>query len=764
MLLNIVAGRARATWWLRLCCLVCWGCLPPGIVEAGSHWRVSLPSGGAKITTGLNLEIESNWLDGNGYRPVTLRISTIGKTPAPADRHLQVTLQPTDWHGGNGPTSVSTAVSLKQGQVQAEYQLQIPQSHVWNTLDVTVFEDGRRCDDLSEYMVPSSRGYREWSEASPAILFIDSDAPIGGGTQRFVATGTKATQPEKLPDIRALAMLFPYMLSNGALTPEELNTATATDDNGILKMVSLLSRFELVSPMALPSNWINYTSVDMVFISLEDLRLVARQSERWSALRSWLAAGSTMCVYGLGTEFEQLAELEALLQLPDLGSAVDAESRGWRAPSSQGYGTEVVAFRDARWNQQWHDPATGENLLAAGTTPKARVPDQPRPFLIRGVECGRVVALAATNPFPGQREDWIWLLNSLNKEDYMWYQRHGLSLQRENPQFWDLMIPGVGAAPVNSFLVLISLFVIVIGPVNYFLLQRKQRLYLLLVTVPLGAAIVTLALLLYAVFSDGLGVRWRGRSLTRLNQTNGQTVTWSRQSYYAGLAPSTGLSFPRDAAILMIDHFPTGAYGQPRDFGRRIEWGADQRLRRGFLNSRTTSQMMVVESRPTSLRVEVHEPDNAEGELCVSNQLGVDVQKLLLCDANSRWFTGQNLPREQSVALSEVTPREFLVDWNKMFADQRPRYPIGFDPHQIENASAIFGVSTNWWYYGDSGLPEPSTTTSILEREMHRLGGLKADTLPRRSYVAVVNSPPNGSRGLAVVREEGGFHIVVGNW
>ena len=33
-------------------------------------------------------------------------------------------------------------------------------------------------------------------------------------------------------------------------------------------------------------------------------------------------------------------------------------------------------------------------------------------------------------------------------------------------------------------------FVFLIGPVNYFLLKRSRRLYLLLVTVPLGSALI----------------------------------------------------------------------------------------------------------------------------------------------------------------------------------------------------------------------------------------------------------------------------------
>src|SRR6266478_2253668 len=98
-----------------------------------------------------------------------------------------------------------------------------------------------------------------------------------------------------------------------------------------------------------------------------------------------------------------------------------------------------------------------------------------------------------------------------------WTARHGMVLAPEElmdnkSDFWEFLIPGVGLTPVVQFQILISLFVIGIGPVNYLLLRRWRRLGLLLITVPASAAIVTLALFGYALIHDGLGVRVRARS------------------------------------------------------------------------------------------------------------------------------------------------------------------------------------------------------------------------------------------------------------
>ena len=174
------------------------------------------------------------------------------------------------------------------------------------------------------------------------------------------------------------------------------------------------------------------------------------------------------------------------------------------------------------------------------------------------------------------------------------------------------------AAPVGSFLILITAFVIVIGPVNYFLLRRKRRLYLLLVTVPLGAALVTLTLFAYALISDGLGVRVRMRSFTEIDQRAGRSVSWSRQSYYAGLAPSGGLTFPETVAVFPIEQYP--AERQQGALGTQwLVWGEQQNLATGYISSRSAAQFLVVESGPSSRRLLV---ESGPGDAAVWRPIG----------------------------------------------------------------------------------------------------------------------------------------------
>jgi hypothetical protein len=172
-----------------------------------------------------------------------------------------------------------------------------------------------------------------------------------------------------------------------------------------------------------------------------------------------------------------------------------------------------------------------------------------------------------------------------------WLIRHGFSPSEGNSDFSNWLVPGVGQAPVVEFQVLITLFVLAIGPLNYWLLQRSGRLHLLVVTVPLGALLLTGGLLLYGIISDGFYTKVRIHSVTLLDQQQGEAVTQSRLSYYASLSPADGLRFRDTTAIYSInpsysDRFAMNS-GQPR---LELRWREQQHLSRGWLRSRTPTQ------------------------------------------------------------------------------------------------------------------------------------------------------------------------------
>ena len=710
---------------------------------AGTGDSVTLPAARVRARSGLRLDVDTRWVDGNGYRPVRIRVTPIRGGNATADRRLEVTLTPFSWR--NATTAVTAIVDLNQGSPWGETVVPIPCSQPWRSIAIATREGGRSLRDLTASQVHFvSQHYGEWNEASPSVLFVDRDVTADTGMPRQTMTAGGA---RVVPDFRALASLLPMNNANYAVNVADVlnNSLESTTDAQLLQLLDKLPRLDVLPPQDLPTDWIALTSVDLIVVSLEDLRAWQQEyPDQFQAARAWLSTGTVLCVYGVGDEFDKLEELERLLELPQLGSD---PLRGWQSPDPREIGKPAF------------DPKISGNrgFVADPIPPEptdAEEFEESTPFVGRAAEQGWLVAMGSEDPFPGSVKQWKWMLRTVGSGNWMWYRRYGVSMQRENHDYWNLLIPGVGEAPVNSFLVLISLFVIVIGPVNYYWLRRQKRLYLLLVTVPLGALLVTSCLLLYAVVTDGMGVRSRIRSISHIDQRSQRSVTCSRQSYYAGLTPSGGLVFPQDAAVIPVDFRPQQL--AVTNQGRRMEWRSDQRLRGGYFPSRSTTQFTIVESRETVAEIEVG-AINAEGELPVTNRLGVEVTRLVLHGLDGQYFGAQRLADGQSKDLSTVDLKSEKDFWSKLVAANRPKYPDGFDPYQIDDATRLFGMNVST---GTQWLTSPSFTSSVMERRLPEVNDLAK--LPLGQYVALVSQGPELS--LGTVSKQTGFHLVLGVW
>ena len=152
-------------------------------------------------------------------------------------------------------------------------------------------------------------------------------------------------------------------------------------------------------------------------------------------------------------------------------------------------------------------------------------------------------------PFPDQLPDspiaWSTFLSSVGEPRFSWVKRHGIAPDFGTEEFYNFMNPGIRGVPVYGFMVLITAFAVLIGPVNYFYLRRKRLLWLLLVTVPATALVTSVLLVGYSVAAHGFSIRSRIRSLTVLDQKSHSAVTVARLALFAGLAPRAACSFPR---------------------------------------------------------------------------------------------------------------------------------------------------------------------------------------------------------------------------
>ncbi|MEX1223515.1 MAG: hypothetical protein WEA31_03125, partial [Pirellulales bacterium] len=347
---------------------------------------------------------------------------------------------------------------------------------------------------------------------------------------------------------------------------------------------------------------------------------------------------------------------------------------------------------------------------------------------------------------------WSWVFNTIGTERWKWRDRHAITYTAENRHFRNLLIPGVGMAPTVVFQVLITLFVILIGPVLYYVAARTKRLHYLLFIVPTAALAVCVGLFAYALFADGLGIRQRARTFTYLDQHTGEAVTWSRLSYYAGLAPGDGLRFSAETAVYplppSIDHTSTT---------RRLTWDDRQRLEDNWLPSRTPVQLVAVKPEQTSLGLEIDAAGNA---LRVANHLGQPVQVVILRDAEGNYFRADAIAPDEAAKAGELDPLKAKTELLKLFQENRLKDEIGAVPNTGAYTRRHYYGSYHYGYHGQ----DIGDADSRLEQAMSESLSGAAPDLPPRSYVAILARNPFAEPGHPRALEEMSFHVVCGSW
>ncbi len=292
---------------------------------------------------------------------------------------------------------------------------------------------------------------------------------------------------------------------------------------------------------------------------------------------------------------------------------------------------------------------------------------------------------------------------------------------------------------------------------NYYLLRRFRRLHLLVVTVPVSAAAVTMALFAYAIFSDGLGTRVRVRSVTQINQRTGQTECWARLSYYTGLAPGDGLTFSEDVAVYPIQP----VVGDLASGNRDLIWYQGQKLTNGWLRSRTPTQYLTVRSRRSQLGIDVGQPGDTG--VPIENRLGTDVELLVVRDKAGDLFWAKDLADGLKANATPVDPADAAADLLEEIQDCRMVNPPGVDPSNYQYSS-----NRRYYYYAYSGTgPNPQPDTCLMEgaiREVARSSSSPLSDLAPGSYVAVVPLSPEVELGTSSASPEASLHLVFGSW
>ncbi|HTI52212.1 MAG TPA: hypothetical protein VL475_14715 [Planctomycetaceae bacterium] len=680
----------------------------------------------------MSLTVDSRWAGGahGGYYPIRIRLTNTARP-----RVLEFRFVDTRGDESKLPV-VERRVQVDQNAT-LQFTLSVPLVSHGSGGELRVYENGRLLEQFSQHVSLSDA--EPGTTDRPALLVIHP-SPSSVDCSPFETA------------VQSLAAGAVPVTGGGMRWAGGMGGAAVRSND-----------FQVIAPFLLPESWIDYTALDVVAIPLatfEKLPTAAR-----AAIVKWVEAGGTLLVTEVG---EAGAESKTLARLLDLGSRSSA-STTWSAADP------ALVKRITVNPQAGGVTAGGMPIAVAPAVPAAAAgeenAEQARLWALANqaiwpqiaatfsgleVMAGRVYAFPG-NPFPGAPVDWAWWLNSAQWSNRLnWTARFGNSSRQRHPGFFEFLIPGVGGVPVLPFVILISLFAIVIGPVNYFVVLRRKQLYLLVVTIPAIAFITSCALFGYAMIADGFRVQSRLRSFTLLDQGTRRAVAFNRISLYAGLAPSAGLRFSPETAVLPIwkDDFELES--------GTVDWTETQALTNGWLRSRTRTQFETIVHRDERGRIEFS-ATSADTPPDAANGLAWEIDTLVVRDGQGRIFSGRKIPAGGSLTLHPLEPGDL-----KTLTEAVSQFPLKAPPG-AENEPSPFNYRTRRsWMYGYAGGARVSFSNSLLETGLQRL--TRADRpfseggLAPRSYFATFRENPGIELGIERTIPRDGVHVLLGSF
>ena len=659
----------------------------------------------------LDILVDSRWAGTHygGYFPVRIRVKNNA-----ADRQVTFRID------RQRSVSVSRVIDLGSGAT-TELTLLVPRvgSNWYGGAELNVEVNGRLVEGLVS-RVEFPRQHSPWPESS--LLVISDDKVDFDGFDKAVHTF--------------------FRTQSGWARASSYGVSSESDR-------------QWITPTLLPRTWLAYSGLDLVAVSLATLEAI--DPEQRDAILGWVETGGHLLVTEVGGPASESDRLSTVLGFADRAAADDE----WTAASSASRSVAEGFDLSPPKSRQGSAIAPPAKIPTVGPAPEETTtadagtaitwPEGAAAFSSRAIQQGRVVAFAG-DAMTGSQRDWLWFFGSQSDRPaggrwLEWQGRHGMSTQKRQDDFLGFTVPGVGSVPVVAFLLLITVFSVVIGPVNFILLKRRGQLYLMVVTVPVIAVVTSVVMVSYALVSDGIGIQSLTRSVTFLDQRNETAVTMARVAFFAGMGPSA-LEFPRDTAV-----YPVSPSRDRRTVRTgSVDWTDRQVFFNDWVKTRTRSQLYTVRRHQLRGRIGISAADD-QGRVSVDNGLEWRLRFLVVADTNGNHYLAQNIPAGGSATVEKLAT-----------SDSRRLTPILnllSEHYSVAQEMAMASQESRGTRPGE--LPV-LFQTGILE---FSLGAFRDASgfyrLPPGSYVAIVDEDPGIERGCGTEDKES-LHLLLGRY
>lgn len=653
-----------------------------------------------------------------GYRPVQLKFTPNNGAFA-WDHLITVTVSSHQMYKTRAAASTTTTIQINESDKAVTQELLIPLLGNADSLTVAVSENGRLIG--KQPLRISFNRQLDYRHAGQSVTMGIIDPFRYENAKRF-------------PDLRAVSAVFGQTKANASPLPEDADLMKLSDKDARQFAENVQAswiQYRIFDPFVMPETWLALSDLDVMLVDATSLSELQVENDRAvQSILAWVATGGRLWIYGdTASSFltndelvsSQLASNVPVKNVPnqkkirnrlrlgernDTSILVDEYWRGGVAKQSENMGGQSFTER----SRVYEELAKALHPIVNTKSP-ADVTKQLR-YAKYGL--GEILAIDQDDPFPGSFQLWSAIRNQSQdmRRDDLWIDRNGLDLQAGNTNYWRWLIDSVGGPPVLSFLTLNSAFVLLVGPIAYFLLRRAGRLYLLYFCGPALAVLVTTGLFAFAIFSDGIDTKLRTHQWTWLDLPANVSVVQDRVTYYSSFGADE-LSFPNDAMVTPI--LPLGLVDNSRHVGEsaypggQVVWSGDQQIWKGdFLPTRSQVQYQITRPIPPAdsatrsgpaIRFEPTDETNS-GFHC-HNEMSRRIGPIVLRAQNGEFFQVQSVEPGESVEMKPAQQTDL-----KTIMDDRVLSPAGFVPN----------VQSSW----ASGYNQlsPKDTIPTLERRL----------------------------------------------
>lgn len=692
--------------------------------------------------------------------------------PTTADHNFTLVLAPR----GNGHSPPQSALEVEipfripENSTQQTIIRHVPKTSYGDLYDASILEDGRAITDIPNEIGKALQRYTAVEKAMRdelrwRLIWVNSDEDME------LRDDSLQTLVDSTFDMQWEGESFYSEMSQ-------------VDENGNVNQNFIAVQSHSANEM--PLDWRSLLPFDAIVFHREDY--IKHQSEKppwWKPFMRWVHGGGVVLIRGTLpdqiNDTKMISSSSSTLDAATIDAIATTASQTFRTEA----GNMAVQWERANAiNMQLDELGAGEVEINAiekfrrsvvnayNNNKKINQLGTEKGMMVFASEGGLIVQLPARNSDePINMLDWRTTKSILGFRAYRTLRR-GVDPMIGTQRFFEWMIPGVSQPPVYTFMGFLGLFVVLVGPVAYRKTTKSGRSYLMFLIAPVLAVATTVAMMGYGIIADGFGTRLRARQITWVN-ADGDAMSRTRSTYFAGIRPSNGLRFPGDASVtLLLDNEETSWEDRvqqrfdPR--GRVVVTEDEIRLSSRLLPSRQQRQFVVEQPRDQfgTVRITKSEPEAVKRvSVEVRNDCELNLQGILVRDQDGMFFMAEDVsPGETARAelLTMLEASKLMGDWYKRqwlvnsktnrqsdTADRQMRRRMMSETFDVINKVRSTLAMTS------------APSDGVFEYELQQRMQL-GKSLPNRSYIALADLSDDvpAIDGISI---ENSIHFVMGD-